>query len=101
MIGQDTDGVQTESTAKITGQDIISKNAKNSALVDDSQVDVHTFERSISGKVCSKVDSVMASVKTKVHDAILTAMESLVFPGDELPMKSVNAYSQEISKAFR
>ena len=40
----------------------------------------------------SEVDNVMTSVKTRVQDAVLTAIENLVTPGVELAMKSANAH---------
>ena len=35
----------------------------------------------------------MTTVENRVHEAILTAMESLVIPGVEIAIKSVNASS--------
>ena len=44
----------------------------------------------ITGRVCSEVDSVMAIVKTRVHDAFLTAMDRLVNYREVLVIKSVS-----------
>ena len=35
----------------------------------------------------------MKMVETRIHDAVLTAIENLVIPRAELAMKSVNAFS--------
>ena len=54
---------------------------------------MQTLKRSLTNKVLSDVDNVVATVATKLHDAILAAMDSLVVPRVELAMKSVNATS--------
>ena len=70
---------------------VFSSIAKNLAQVNSSQVDVHTFAKSIVDRVHSEVDAVMTMRETRVQDAILPAMEELVNPRVELAMKSVNA----------
>ena len=69
-----------------------SGNASNSAQKKYPQADVHTFEENIVSKMRSKVDNVMTSVKTRVQDAVLTAIQNLVIPRIELAMKSANAH---------
>ena len=54
---------------------------------------MHTLEQNIVSKVRTEVDKVMTAVKTRVQDAVLTAIESLVFLRVELAMKSANASS--------
>ena len=76
-----------------TGEKVTSNNANHSAPVNDFHVYIHTPERKNTGRVRSEVDNVMVTVKTRVHDAILTAMESLISSRVELAMKSVNAFS--------
>ena len=55
---------------------VASKNANHSTPISCSEADVHTLERSISGRMRSEVYSVIATVESRVHDAILTEMES-------------------------
>ena len=59
-----------------------SKNANDPAKVDDPQVDVR-----------SELNSLMTTVKTRVKDAILIAIESLLIPRLEPAMNSVKASS--------
>ena len=54
---------------------------------------MQTLERTLTNKVLSEVDNVVATVATKIHDAILAAMDSFVISRVELAMKSVNATS--------
>ena len=68
-------------------------NANNSVLVDSPEVDVHTLEKSNTGRVRGEVDSVMAPVATRVHDGVLTALEILVIHRVELAMELVNESS--------
>ena len=51
------------------------------------------IERNISDRVHGEVDNVVAEDETRVHDAFLTAVESLVVPRVEVAMKSINASS--------
>ena len=48
---------------------------------------MHTLEEKIVRKVRSEVDSVMSAVETKVQDAVMTAVESLVIPRVDVAMK--------------
>ena len=59
---------------------VISKNMKNSSPVDGSRLDVHTLGRSNTNRVHSEFDSVMATVETRVDDALLAGRENLAFP---------------------
>ena len=52
---------------------------------------MHTREKNIVGKVRSEKDSLMTTVKTRVQDAVLIAIESLVISMLEMTMKSANA----------
>ena len=56
--------------------------------------DMHTLEDNIVSKVRSEVKSVMSTVETRVQDAVMTSIESLVIPRVELAMKSANASSR-------
>ena len=48
----------------------------------------------VANKVRSKMDNMMESVKTRVQDAVLSAMKNLVFPRVELAPKSANSPSE-------
>ena len=71
-----------------------SKIANNSAPVNGPQKNVHSLEKRTIGTVHSEVDSVMAGVETREHDAIMTAVKSLVILRVTIAMKLVNASSR-------
>ena len=54
---------------------------------------MHTLEQNIVSKVRTEVDKVMTAIKTRIQEAVLTAMENFVFLRVELAMKSANASS--------
>ena len=58
-----------------------------------SPVDMHILEKSISDRAKSDVENFVAMIETRVHDAILCAMDNLVIPRLELAMKSTDASS--------
>ena len=70
-----------------------SNDANNSTAVDSLQEEVLPHEKNFTDGVTSEVDSVMTTVETRLHDAVLTAIESLVVFRIELAMKKVNASS--------
>ena len=57
-------------------------------------MDIHTLDKNIASKVRSEVNCAMTKVKTRVQDAVSTAIESLVILKVELAMKSANASSE-------
>ena len=93
MIGQSNQKTRTESRANKADINISWNNMEGQIQVNSPQVDMHTPEENIVSKVRSDVDNVVTTVKTRVQDAVLTAIENLVIPGVELAMKSANASS--------
>ena len=93
MIGQSNQDEQIESRGNMICKGTSSNNASNPTQINYPQVDVHTVVKNIVSKVRNEVDNVMTSVKTRVQDAVLTAIENLVIPRVELAMKSANAPS--------
>ena len=94
MIQQNKHDIHIGRIASITERKVTSNKAYNSAAVDSLQEDLHKLEKSITGWLQSKVDSVMATVQTGVYEKTLTAIEGLVFPWVKLALKSVNASSR-------
>ena len=76
MIGRDNQNAQVGSRTSISGENANPDEANHSTTVDGSEVNIHTFERSITGRVRSEVDNVIATVESRVDDTILTARES-------------------------
>ena len=54
---------------------------------------MHTLDENIVSKVRIEVDNVITTVKTRVQDAVLTAVKNFVIPRLELALKSANASS--------
>ena len=71
-----------------------SDNAGNPTQINYPPVDVHTLQENNLSKVRSVVDNVMTSVETRIYDAVLTAIESLLIPRVESGMRSSNALSE-------
>ena len=94
MIRQSNHGVQTESDFNAADKGFSLDNTYNPTGVNYPQVDMHTLEEHIVSQVRSEVDCVMTTVETRVQDAVLTAIESLVILRIELAMKSANASSE-------
>ena len=92
LIAQSTPDEQTESRDNMLRGGTSSDNASNPAQINYPQVDIHTLEENIVSKVRSEVDNVMASVETRVQDAVLTAKENFVTP--RVARKSANAHSE-------
>ena len=93
MVEQNNHESQTGNKVNVARGDIPLNNANNPTQFSGSQVDMYRLEKNIVNDVRREVDSVMTTVEKRVHDAVLTAIESLVIPRIELAMKSVNASS--------
>ena len=93
MIGQSNHDVQFESRDSMTYRGTSSNNTSYPTQVNCRQVDMHFSEENIVSKVRSTADNVMTTVKTRVQDAVLTAIMNLVIPRMELATKSANASS--------
>ena len=94
LIGRSNQDEQIESRGYILYRGTSSDNANHPVQINYRQVDVHSFEEYFISKVRSEVYNLMTSVKTRVLDAVLTAIECLVIPRVELAMKSANAHSE-------
>ena len=93
MIWQSNHEPQTELRANAADGYITSINTNYPPQNSGSQMDVHTNEKNFANEVPSKVESVMTTVATGVHDAVLTVIEKLVKPRVELAMSTVIASS--------
>ena len=100
MIGGDNLNAQVECRASITTENATSNNANHSSSVEGSQVDVQILERNITGRIRNQVDNVVATVETRVHEAILSALESLVNQKVDLAIKLVNLSSRRDPESF-
>ena len=80
MMGQSNHEAQTESRAEVANKNSSLNDTNDPTQFTGSQVELHTLERNFVSKIPSEVDSVMTTVETRVQDAVLTAVEFLVFP---------------------
>ena len=78
MINQDNHNTQVENKTNITSENGTSGNSQHLDPVNGSQVDIQAIERIIKSKVRCEVGNAVATVETRVHDAILVEMDSLV-----------------------
>ena len=78
VIGQSNHEIQTKSRVNVADREAPLKNTNDTTQINGPQVDIHTLEKNIVSKVRSEGDSVMTNIETKVHDAVLSAIENLV-----------------------
>ena len=79
---------QTENRSNTTEESSTSNNANKPAQVNDSQVNMHTFEKRFVIKELGEVDILVKVVETEVLDAILSSTQSLVSDRVEPAIKS-------------
>ena len=91
MIGQSSHEAQASNDTNAVDKFTSSNKITGPIQVNSPQVDMHTLEENIVSKVRSGVDNVMTTVKIRVKDAVLTAIENVVNPRVELAMKSADA----------
>ena len=78
MIGQSNQDEQIESGHNMICRGTSLDHTSNPTQVNYSQRVVRTLEEDIVSEVRSEVDNAMTSVKTRVQDAVLTAIENSV-----------------------
>ena len=66
MIGQSNCETRAECSTDMADGGILSKNMNGMIEANSPQVDMYTIEENIASKVRSEVDSVMATVETRV-----------------------------------
>ena len=76
MMGRNNHDIQIENKGSTIGEKVTSGNTNHSIPVDSSQVHMQKFERTITRTVRTEVDHEISTVETRVHDAILAAMDS-------------------------
>ena len=69
------------------------KGNRNSTFGENITMKNTNIPTQIIDKVRCEVESVMTTIESKINDAVLTAIESLVIAKRELSMESVNACS--------
>ena len=93
MIGQSNHETETRFRANTLDKDTSLLYVLNPIQVNSPQVNMHTLEENFFSKVRSEVDTLMTTGETRVQDAVMTALKSLVFRSVELALESVSASS--------
>ena len=91
LIGQNKHEAQAGSKTNVLCIRSPSSNMKCPIQLNNLQADIHTIEENVIGKVRSEVDNVMTTDETRVQDAVLTAIETLLIPRVEMAKKSAHA----------
>ena len=69
-------------------------------FVNDSAGKMQTLERIVLDRVCFEVENIVATVKIRMHDAILAAMDSLVSPRIELKKQSMHPLDRTLAVLY-
>ena len=68
-------------------ENVASSDANHFILVNGPQVNMETLGGSLSDRMCCEVDNLVATVKIRVHHAVLAAMVISVVPRLELSIR--------------
>ena len=74
-------------------QDFTVSTSNNDSVVNGSAMTVKTLERCFNEKIDRKKSNIVDAVEERLQNAILTAIENIVAPKNELAIRSVNASS--------
>ena len=65
----------------------------SNTAIKESIVNVKTLERCFDGRIDREMSDIVDTVEDRIQNAILTAIENIVAPKIELPIRSINASS--------
>ena len=99
-MGKNKHEAQTENISNTVKKIITRNNKSYQSQVIDSQVELHTIDKSNVTKVRSEAESVMTMIRTRMQEAKFTAIENFVTPRVELAMKSAKAASGQDVDTF-
>ena len=74
-------------------RDFTVSNSGNSTAINESAVNVKTFERCFNERIDREMSNIVDTVEDRFHNSILAAIDNLVAPKIELAIRSINAYS--------
>ena len=74
-------------------QDFTVSTSNNDSVVNGSAMTVKTLERCFNEKIDRKKSNIVDAVEERLQNAILTAIENIVAPKNELAIRSINASS--------
>ena len=77
----------------INGRDFTVGTTSNNSVVNGTAMSVKTLERCFSEKIDREMSNIIDTVKDRIQDAILTAIDNIVAPKIELAIRSINASS--------
>ena len=68
--------------------------SSNNTVINENVVNVKTLERRFNERIDREMSSIVETVEDRIQNAMLTAMENIVAPKNELAIKSINASSR-------
>ena len=74
-------------------RDFTVSNSSNNTAVNESAMNVKTLERCFNERIDRQMSNIVDTVEDRIQNAILTAIEDIVAPEIELPIRSINASS--------
>ena len=74
-------------------RDFTVSNSSNNTAVNESVMNVKTFERCFNESIDKEMSNIVDTVEDRIQNAILTAIENIVAPKIELAIRSINASS--------
>ena len=81
-------------------RDFTVSNSSNSTAVNESAMNVKTWERCFNERIDREKSNIVDTVEDRIQNAILTAIEKVVAPKIELAIRSINASStQDVTSA--
>ena len=93
MTGRSNHEAQVGDITNVVEKGVSSNKMTGSILVKRPRLDMHTPGENIFSKVRIEVDNVLLTVESRVQEAVLTAIETLLIPRVELTKKLVNVTS--------
>ena len=67
--------------------------SSNKSVVNGNAMDVKTLERCFNERIDREMSNIVDTVEDKIQNAILTAIDKIVAPKNELAIRSINASS--------
>ena len=67
--------------------------SNNNSVVNENVMQVETLERCFHGRIDREMSKIVDTVEDRIQNAILTAIDNIVAPKNELAIRSINAFS--------
>ena len=67
--------------------------SNNDSVINGNAMSVKTLERCVNGRIDREMSNIINTVEDRIQNAILTAIDKIVAPKNELAIRSINASS--------